>query len=417
MQSLFDDFVAAGLITKLDGDDTRLVKIVAAVNDLAVALKNDRQALLRAALAAINPDVRDNDPAIVSAHKILVEKWPTMRSVHTSMPLALLRAMLLDACNFAAEDARGAAIVWNTLVDQLPFARLGVEAPIVEKMLHGIAQRAEGESQIARGASAKKTAVPQPPEIPAIEVEVPEWDLGADVGAALHQFNSPHNQPTSRVDPTKLAGVMEKVAQELSTAVDASLKRTTDALTATAKYASDVSAHLSKTTRVEFERQTARDLVRLDCLWWYEAMYSPKCQKGYREMPLHAAAVVMVIDLLEIIVAPAPAATAYLLAEAVNRLDAAGFDRSYALKDLLAAIREAWAGAPLRLSDYMSDAPSAGELSIRDVFVAAINDRDCDVESILSRAGVSADWSGSLPAFARALYRQEQAERLARDAG
>lgn len=416
MQSILEDLVAAGLVTRLDGDDTRLKKIGAAVDDLAAALGKNRPALLRAALAAINPHVKEDDPAIARAHEALVEKWPTMRSVHTSVPVALLRAMLLDACNVAAQDARSAAIVWNILVDQLPLARLGAEAATVERMLHAIGGRVEGASQVTPPESGKKSTAPSPPKIPTITVELPDRDLRSDVAAAVSQFNSPHGQPTSRVDTAKLADVIVDVAETLSTAVDESLKRTAEALVATAKYAADASTHESKATRAELAKQASRDQVRLDALWWYEAMYSPTCQKGYREMPTPMAAVVMVIDLLEIVSTPAPAATAYLLAEAVNRLESGGFERSYSLKELLEAIQTVWVEAPLKLDEYISDASPQGELSIRDVFVTAINGPQRDVDTILARAGVCSEWSGSLPAFARSLYRQEQAERLARDA-
>ncbi|WP_186156589.1 GTPase-associated system all-helical protein GASH [Burkholderia gladioli] len=416
MQSILEELVAAGLITKLDGDDTRLEKISAAVGDLAAALGKDRSALLRSALAAINPHVKEDDPAIVTAHDVLVEKWSTMRSVHTSVPVALLRAMLLDACNLAAQDARSAAIVWNILFDQLPLARLGSEAPVVEKMLRSIGERVEGVQQVTPVGSRKKVAAPQPPEITSIAVELPERDLRGDVAAAVTQVHNPHSQQISRVDTAKLADVIGDVAQALSTAVDVSLKRTTEALAATAKYATEANEHQYKATRAELERQAMRDQVRLDALWWYEAMYSPKCKKGYREMPAHIAAVVMVIDLLAIVDSPAPAATAYLLAEAVNRLESSGFDRSYTLKELLETIQETWVEAPLSLNEHMRDAPPTGELSIRDAFVTAISGPDRDVDTILARAGICAEWSGSLPAFARSLYRQEQAERLARDA-
>jgi hypothetical protein len=208
MQSILEELVAAGLITKLDGDDTRLEKISAAVGDLAAALGKDRSALLRSALAAINPHVKEDDPAIVTAHDVLVEKWSTMRSVHTSVPVALLRAMLLDACNLAAQDARSAAIVWNILFDQLPLARLGSEAPVVEKMLRSIGERVEGVQQVTPVGSRKKVAAPQPPEITSIAVELPERDLRGDVAAAVTQVHNPHSQQISRVDTAKLADVI-----------------------------------------------------------------------------------------------------------------------------------------------------------------------------------------------------------------
>ncbi|NMM03529.1 hypothetical protein HHL24_37330 [Paraburkholderia sp. RP-4-7] len=413
MESILDELVATGLIARLDGEDSRLEKIRAAVQRLAETLGKDRPSLLRAALAAINPDAREDDPAIVSAHDVLVEKWPTMRSVHTSVPVALLRALLLDACNLAAQDERNAAIIWNTLADQLPLARLGAEAPVIAEMLQGIGERlAESVTVSSPG---KKTAAPQPPQIPAIKVERADWDLTAAVNAAITQARNPQfNFQYSQIDPAKLAQVFDDVAGTMSDAVHAPLEQMSQALAAAVKYVADASAYERKTTRAEMERLVSADQVRLDALWWYEAMYSPTLRQGYRDVAPPLATVMMVVDLLEIVIPPSPVATGYLLAEAVNRLQGAAFDHTYSLKELIEATQQACAQASLSLGEHMSEAPLEGELSIRDAFVAAVSGPVQGVDAVLARAGLCAGWSGSLPAFARSLYRQEQAVRLAR---
>lgn len=417
MESVLDELLAAGLITGLDGEDTRLVKIRDAVGSLVDKLGQNRPALMRAVLAAINPEAKEDDPAIVNAQAALLEKWPTMRSAHTSVPVTLLRMMLLDACNFLSQDARNAAIIWNTLIDQIPLARLGAEAPVIERMLRGMGERVESSAiQTGSTGSAKKSAAPQPPLVPSIEVELPEWALAGEIAAAAPLVNV-HNIQATRLDPNKLSAVLEDLAAKMSTSVGDALKRTLATLTATIKYVEDAAAHEQKMTRAateQLERSRTRDRTRLDALWWYEAMYSPTLQKTYREMSPHVAAVIMVMDLLDIVSLPSPAAAAYLLGEAVNRLESAGFDRRYSLKEVLTTIQQEWPQASLSLIARLSDVPPQGELSIRDAFVAAVSGSVRDVDTILARAGLCAEWIGSLPAFARSLYRQEQAERLAR---
>src|SRR5688500_824479 len=114
MAGLLTEFLAAGLIEKLDGKDERLAKMDRAATVVAEQLLGHRPGLIRAILAGLDPDVPARDPAIAQAELALVTEWKSMRSVHTSPPIGLFRAILLEACNQAAEGKNNAAILWLT---------------------------------------------------------------------------------------------------------------------------------------------------------------------------------------------------------------------------------------------------------------------------------------------------------------
>ena len=165
------------------------------------------------------------------------------------------------------------------------------------------------------------------------------------------------------------------------------------------------------------ESRTQAEQVRLNALWWSEALYSATMRCSYRELSPLLAAVVMAIDLLEQVEKPTPASVAYLLAESVNRLPEAGFEQKRPLIELLQELRalrdhlpDGWATPRLK------SLPSKGRLSLRDVVFHALRGGELDLNSALARAGISADVSLCLPDLARAVFRQEQAVLLARSA-
>jgi hypothetical protein len=60
--------------------------------------------------------------------------------------------------------------------------------------------------------------------------------------------------------------------------------------------------------------------MRLDVLWWSEALYSPSLGCGYREMELPIATLAAVVDIAAIVPALSPASVSYVLGETVYRL-------------------------------------------------------------------------------------------------
>ncbi|SMF94382.1 hypothetical protein SAMN02949497_1695 [Methylomagnum ishizawai] len=152
--------------------------------------------------------------------------------------------------------------------------------------------------------------------------------------------------------------------------------------------------------------------TRLNSLWWSEALYSPSLRCGYREIPPELAATIMAFDLLAEVSKPTPASVAHLLAETVNRLPGAGFDRKQGFRDWLLEICKTRDQFPQAVLKDLIPPPDEGRLSLRDAVVLALG-KNPDVDAALRRTGISDDAELSLPVFSRALFRQEQAVRLA----
>jgi hypothetical protein len=164
------------------------------------------------------------------------------------------------------------------------------------------------------------------------------------------------------------------------------------------------------------KRTSARQRVeqlRLDALWWAEAMYSTRLRRSYRELPPALAAAVMAIDLIDAVTTPTPASVAYLLGETVAQLPEAGHGERHKLADILDSVREARGVLPKDWREHLGTPPTEGRLSIRDLVVLTLGDREWSAKAEVARAGLPADAVIALPDLARAVFRQEQAVRLA----
>lgn len=150
--------------------------------------------------------------------------------------------------------------------------------------------------------------------------------------------------------------------------------------------------------------------IQLDSLWWSQSLYSPSLQCSYRDMPPHLAAIVMSVDLLKLAEPlPTPVSVGHLLAETVNRLPNAGFEASRPFAEWLQLLRQDQA----RLATLtFTPPPGTGRLSLRDTLVLTLQQPKID-PTLRQRAGGTDTVKFSLPQLAHALFRQEQAVRLA----
>lgn len=420
MTNLLTELLNAGLIEKLDGDDGRFSKIEQAAKVIAQELREQPSQLIRAILAGLDPDIADDDPIIVRAEQALVAEWKSVRTVFPDGLVNMLRAILLDACNQVAEEENNAAILWLTAADTLPLLRLGREEAVVRKMLEAWAASAEqkaltglalaaddaeqvtlGELKFPKATKLESPKVDRAALLPKASAAFPL--INTNYGPAVHHTNFAQGMSTFLSDELDaLATKLSKSESEAGTQIHAHVT----------KLAEVVNESLAAQQRwVQNTRQA--DQIRLNSLWWSEALYSSSLRCSYRELAPVIATVAMAVDLLNEVAQPATASVGYLLAEAVNRLPNANFNQKLTLLVLLEALSS---GRP-RLSgewlEALNSPAEVGRISLRDGVVLVLTGKAHDVVTTLKRMGASGDFEMSLPEFAHALFRQEQAVQLA----
>ncbi|WNV06456.1 GTPase-associated system all-helical protein GASH [Candidatus Methylospira mobilis] len=426
MTELLTELLNAGLIENLDGDDERFAKIKRAAESLAQSLCEHPPALIRAILAALDPDISGNDPAISSAEQALVTEWNSVRSIFTDTPVNLLRAILLAACNKAAENDTNVAILWLTAADTLPLLRLSKEESVINKLLEAWAERVEEKALADHTLTTDETEEDIVGELKCPEftkLELPKVDrntlstkMVTAVGSALNFHNGYQNVPVG----IQHAGFAERMYQLFADELDALSENLSESQSEAGQeiqeYLTQLTEIMNKSVSLQQSlakksRQSAQ--IRLNALWWSEALYSSSLQCSYRKLSPELAATTMAVDLLGVISKPAPASAGYLLAETVNRLPQAGFDQKLALPELFKALHDARNRLPNAWPEALKPPPDQGRLSLRDLAVLALTGKEPNFEEAMQRIGVCEKIEMSLPEFAHALFRQEQAVQLA----
>lgn len=446
MAGLLKELMAAGLVEETGGDDSRLTYMEKAAATVGQDLIGKPSHLISAMLAGLDPDIPDDDPSILQADRAFEKAWKTMRNVYPSTPKNMLRAILLDGCERAAAEKAASAILWLTATDTLPLVRLGRQEPVVRRMLDACAKRAEEAALVlpeARATGEKLTltfdvasafTAPTAPKMDRHEllrqvaattsrsyiarnVQPPVREQLPDGNPHLIQNNGQAwaNEFSDRmtnvlgdwldfVAKETLKGVA-KAAQDIQNAHTNAVKALTSGFTSQQQW-------VQQAISASDARQKAEQL-RLDAIWWSEALYSTPLRCSYRELPVELAAMVMATDLLSVVTIPAPASVGYLLAETVHRLPGAAFDQKRPLREILVTLRVQCKDLQDAWRKQLSRPPRTGRLSLRDAIVSAIVATDWNADAILAHAGIADDISMSLPVLSRALFRQEQAVRLA----
>ncbi|MFY0563553.1 GTPase-associated system all-helical protein GASH [Archangium lansingense] len=439
MTGLLTDLLAAGLIENLGGDDERFAKVERAAKAVAGELRTTPLRIIGAILAGLDPDVPAEDPVIAQAEQALVHEWKSMNSVHTSPPIKLFRAILLEACAQAAEG-KNAAILWLTAADTLPLVRMGKEEPTVRRMLETVATRTEELALVVPSIPAnKRQTIPKVEAKPAAQsptpLKVERQNLLSRVAATAGPNYRNNNPAPPNANPNwafnqspnwswefadrlhvVLADELDALAQAISKHQGQISQQVNDAQTELVGTFGNALTSQQRWVQDSLEASEARQKsarLRLDVLWWSEALYSQSVRCSYRELSPALAAVVMAIDLLDHVVMPTPASVSYLLSETVSRLPEADFSRVQVLPELLGALRKSRERLPREWLEPLSPPPAEGRLSLRDLVILTLGDRELDLDKSVKRAGLSGEISMSLPGLARALFRQEQAVRLA----
>jgi hypothetical protein len=425
MADVLSKLVNRGFVPKLDGDDSKLAKIQEASNALATEFAGSPRRLIRAILAGIDPDVAADDPEIAAAEAAVLQRWSTMRTVHTDSPINLLRAVLLDAC-FQAAQGPLAAVVWLTIADHLRFMRLGLEGAVVHERIDGLSIRVEEQALVGLGGEK-----PKPPgaiKIPKIEVaNVPTTPNVAEKAtlAAIAKKRFPFSMPAGgnwqhlmnatndwmSAFPDGLSSLLSELQQgaEQNAQTDRSkfVKAFAD-VTAAVERSLNAQQEWARAVQTEYEMASR---VQIRALWWAEALYCPSLRVSYRRLPATVATVAMSFDLADEVGAPAPASVGYLLAETIAKLPSASFDESWPVWSILDELREHRGRLPGEWRDRL-ELPTEGCLSVRDLLVLALHENGSRYETAKDEFHARFEEPVNLPDFGHTIYRQEQAYRI-----
>jgi len=328
------EFLNVGVID-LNGDDSKLEKLRDTAKDLAVVLRRNPSKTSLFTMVAADPGVSAADPSIVEAMDALRQRWQTIANTHKGLPVAVLRAILLDAIVQAAraDDTIAVAFV-NTVRNALAHAQVANEAEIwrqaVSEIETKVDERAEAEWTTPEKISVSSMVyTPTSPKSGSVErLDVDLETLKERITAATHPNGGTNSNPYwVHQSPQPWATAF---AERLAMALAQSINTTAASLTVApvdlsgplSGLAEAVAGHVDKAL-ASFSDATAGLQRRTNLLWWKEAMYSPSAHASYLDLPPFDAAALMALDLHEQVPTYSPASVSALLRQTINGLPSA----------------------------------------------------------------------------------------------
>lgn len=428
-------FLSHGLID-VGGDDAKLEKLQATAGDLAGNLKKTPAKATAYALVAFDPQAPTDDPVVCEALEALKNRWATYINTFSGTPIAVVRAILLEAlARAAAQDERIGVAFVTSARNTLPFMAVGDERAIWADVVTTIEERVDARAEA-------EWATPSSISVPALDFDVPalkaptvktvranrEHLLELIRAAAGPHYHDPQQgnvatdgnpywpQPQQQGQWNTEFG--KRMSETVAGAVDAAVGKTTveqaDLSQPFRDLTASVTAYVDATLKT-VSGATAGLQRRTNLLWWKEALFSPSVRISYRELSPIAAATQMAFDLHQQVPTFSPASVSAFLFEAVVGLPSVEQAKTFAIRDLVCEAQTHESLAMLRSEGAALIGPPGG----RGPIMALIAHPDVPAaraEAEFRRlTGVPADAQLTLPDWATWVFRELQATRAAID--
>lgn len=427
-------FLNKGLID-VGGDDTKLEKLSQAARDLAGALKKNPSKALSYSLIAFDPTAPEDDPVIQEALAALQNRWTTYRNTFAATPIAVVRAVLLDALvDAAAEDDRVGVCFVASARNALPLLPVDHERDIWISIVEQVERRVDARAEEEWATPDTISVQPMKYQVPTLAAsdftigEASETDLQNSMTAAAGPSYAhpqqggvatngnpywPQNQQHWAYEFGKRSGTA--IADAINAAMSEINVSQPDLAEPVSKLATAVSGYVDDTLK-SISAATAGLQRRTNLLWWREALHSPSAGKSYRELPPSVAAALMALDLFNTVPLFSPASVSAFLGEAVLRLKGTADGSKRPVRDLVAEAQDHEGLASLRAAAAKLATAPDGRGPLLALIGHPAHARARDADDFQRLTGVPASSELDAVMWAGWLFRELQASKAATDA-
>jgi hypothetical protein len=419
-------FLNNGLID-VGGDDAKLEKLQLSAKDLARELRHAPEKTASYALVAVDPHAPAGDPVVKEALEVLRNRWATYVNTFSGTPLAVVRAMLLEALAEAATVDERIGVAFVALArNALPFIEVGDENAIWAELVGAVEARVDARAErewatpdsisvSSLGFTVQKAA---PPALTPGKTkrDVLTTKLQAAAGPQSGSTATSGNPHWPNSNQNWVAEFGNRAAETIADAIDNAIGQIKisgiDLSGPLNQLATAVSTYIEGTLD-SVSSATAGLQRRTNLLWWKEALYSPIARVSYRNLTPESAAALMALDLHRQVPTFSPASVSAFLHEAVSSLSLSNREKTYQIRDLTIQARQSPELAPFRsaVSTVLPRATGRGPLLALIAHPEA--PPSLSDQGFLELVGVPASALLDLPTWSTWLFRELQAARAA----
>jgi len=284
-----------------------LERLQQAAAEVEVHLKENKSEVVGYTLAAIDPQVGEQDPAVVKTEELIIGQWPTFRNYVSGtqdQPTTYIRAVVLQALDAFVNSADTASLIWYSARNAIRYFLLGREKDLLIEFLVKVRESAEGLSRDYWGVGDKielpEFSGKENEEISLKAININGELLGGHFKAAAvhpHQAGSAGggDNPHAITDGigngnwqwAKFFG--ERAGQGIAKEVNVVLAKQSAHLVEAAGMIGSTLENFKHGIGPFFQELSEKLLASIDAmgrrnqlLWWKESLYSPSLKMGYR---------------------------------------------------------------------------------------------------------------------------------------
>ncbi|PCI26488.1 MAG: hypothetical protein COB67_09990 [SAR324 cluster bacterium] len=410
------NFLKTGLFD-IGGADDRLEKLKKSIDDLENIFKNDYSLLSKYTLVAIDPNISDTEPALITTEEIVIKHWEMLRSQYSDMPRNILRGVILNALNnVGSNDPIAARIIYLSALNFYPYAKLNQEKELVKTLLTAFGDIAEENAveawSLTEEVPSLKMSTLKLNDFKLGNIKINKTQLREDmydsVQTAENGHGSNHGGASEWGD-----SFADKSSKGIATVLDSAFSKFNEALPATAietpinKFFTAFKKSLDENLKTSFQSLKSVER-RSKLLWWKETLYSPSLKKSYRGLDINLLPILMGIDLNNQIIEVTPISVDYLLRDTLFLLNDKK-DEPIKFIDFFKNISEDSCKAILKPLLELNE--EEGRISITDFIALLVNDR-ISINDFQSRTGIEEKATSSMGEIAVSVLHDLLVQRL-----
>lgn len=395
MENTFLQLFLKTSLFDIEDNDDRLKNLEDAISDLQTKFKDDVSIIPRFTLVALDPNINEEEPTLKEVEDILILYWKTLRSKYKDMPRNILRGVILNALyNEGITNTVNARIIYLTATNYFPFAKLGNEKSLVEKLINDLGELAE------KDAIKEWSLIEQEPSVKIGVLKIADFKFGstsldkatlkADMKIAI--LNEPNGHGSNHGGASQWGEhFATKSSEAISKAFNNSIDEFNKSLTPAAietpinKFFADFKKVLDSSLKTSFSSLVAVER-RSKLLWWKETLYSSSLKKSYRELNKHILPIILSYDYYQELPAITPISADYLLRDVVYLLNIKN-NETVKFIDYLKEISK----EKTILKGYFDNKnDSTGRITITDFIDLFVNDK-VSTKEFYNRTGIKED--------------------------
>lgn len=301
-------------------------------------LKKEPLKISKYTLVALDNSIAETEPILEEVENIISAKWQMLRSHFENMPIALYRAVILEAISkLVVQKAKFASAVWFNAIDVYPLLSIpNKEQAVLKEFLDKLGDHVEDSAIKDWKVNNENVDVKLPKfevKLTKSEAEVDEAQLTDEMiaasgptgqdGSARESPNpywpNSNNNWSYQFAPRAATGIASVVNDALGEQTENLNKNVEFLQTSLNSYFTELGKNM-KNALIEASKSSVAVERRSQLLWWKETLYSKTLHKSYRKLTGFESAIAMAYDLYFLLPDLYPVSVDYILRETFSQI-------------------------------------------------------------------------------------------------